>query len=55
MPDYESLCITTEPVLESPETATAKPTHCKYRSPGALEPVLPNRRSHCNEKSKQRN
>ena len=56
MPDCESLCnTTTEPVLESPETATAEPTHCKYRSPGALKLMLPNRRSHRSEKPKQRN
>jgi len=56
MPDCESLCITTtEPVLKSPGTATAEPTHCKYRSLGALEPVFPNRRSRRSEKPKQRN
>ena len=41
---------TTEPVLQSPAAATVEPTCHNYWNPHAPEPVLCNKRSHCNEK-----
>ena len=51
-----NLCaVTDEPVLWSLGIATTEPMWCNYWSPRALEPVLSNKRSHCNEKSMYRN
>jgi len=41
---------TIEPVLKSLGATTAEPMCCNYRSPHILEPVLHNKRRHCNEK-----
>ena len=49
--DELNWCTTTiEPVLEGLGTTNSEPTHCNFCSPHALEPVLPNKRSHINEK-----
>ena len=45
-----SMHTTTEPVCQSPRTAATEPKGCNYCSLGVLDPVLCNRRSHCNEK-----
>ena len=50
--EQQSLCATTiEPVLWSPRAATFEPLCCNYWSPQAREPMLCNKRSHCNENS----
>ena len=48
--EQQSLCATTiEPVLWSPGAATIEPTCYNHWSPQAREPMLCNKRSHCNE------
>ena len=49
--DELSWCTTTiEPVLQGLGTTNAEPIHSNYCSPHALEPVLPNKKSHINGK-----
>ena len=44
------IATTTETVLWSLETTTAEATHHSFWRPRALEPMLCNKRSHCNER-----
>ena len=53
--EHLSQCTTTvEPVLQSPGVTATEPTCCSYWSLHILEPVLGNRRSHCNERPEHR-